>query len=122
MEKLKAEASGILAWLVEGAVRWNNRTAAIQIPQRVQNLRVMYMSDTDMFADFVSDVLKRMPESSSKVSSLHRAYGDFCKSRGVQAPLMSAFKQELRANNMISNDGKLVPGFVINTDFATFEL
>lgn len=120
--RLRDEAPGILTWLVKGAVRWNQRDGAYAVPKRVQELRDMYMSDTDNFADFMSEAVVESEGSEVKIALLHRSYSDFCKRRGVPAPALSAFKQELRTAGVLSVDGKSVRGFSMNKDFDTFEM
>jgi len=122
MQRLKSESSGILAWLVRGAVMWNNRNGGFAIPKRVQELREMYMSDTDIFSDFVAEMLHPKPGAEVNVPNLHRAYVDFCKRRGTQVPMLSAFKQDLRGAGLLSNDGKAVRGYSTNGELGVFEL
>ena len=122
MERLKAEAPGIVAWLIRGAIRWNNRGETYAIPKRVQELRETYMSDTDTLGDFTSDMMVQQPGGMLKLSAVHRAYSDFCKKRGAQIPTLSAFKQELRDSGLLSADGKSVQGYVMNQEYEVFEM
>jgi P4 family phage/plasmid primase-like protien len=122
MEKLKAEAQGILAWLVRGAVNWNRRNGGFTVPQRVRDLRDMYMSDTDTFTDFTMDTLVQSADAEVKISTVHRAYSDYCKKRGVPAPSLSALKQDLRAANQLSSDGRFMRGFTMSQDYGVFEM
>lgn len=122
IERFKSEAPGILAWLVKGAVRWNNKDGAYAIPKRVQELRDMYMSDTDNFSDFIDEAVVETEGGEIKLATLHRAYSDFCKKRGVPAPALSAFKQDLRTSGVLYTDGKVIKGYIMNREFDVFEL
>lgn len=121
IERFKNEASGILAWLVRGAVAWNNRNGGFTVPKRVQELREMYMSDTDTFSDFIAEVLVPKSDGEIKTASVHRAYMDFCKRRGAPAPSFAAFKQEARGAGMLSPDNKNIRGYIMSHDYGIFE-
>lgn len=116
--RFKAEAPGILAWLVEGAQRWSNRTAPVKVPERVQALRNMYMQDTDVFADFTSERLTYSVGAESKLSPIHSAYVEFCKRRGMPAPPLAAFKQDMRRQGLLSPDGRVVLNYIVNQEFS----
>lgn len=122
MDRLKAEAPGILAWLVRGAVMWNTRATPYAVPKRVQELRDTYMTDSDVFGDFLSDIMKQEPGAEAKLSVVHRAYSDFCKRRGTPAPSISVFKQDMRGAGLLSADGKVIKGYTLSQDFDTFEM
>jgi putative DNA primase/helicase len=116
--RFKAEAAGILSWLVQGAKIWSNRSGPIPVPEKVQALRDMYMTDTDTFADFLSERMTFQFGAESRLAAVHSEYTDFCKKRGMPAPPLSAFKQDLRAQSLLSPDGRKVLNYVVNADFT----
>lgn len=122
MQKYKEEAPGILAWLVEGARLWNSRTAEIPVPKRVQELKTVYMSDLDIFGDFLSEALVERPDSKAFLNDLHRLYVDYCRRQNAKAPQFGAFKQELRIRGYSFTNDKYLAGFSVNSELGVFAI
>lgn len=53
MEKLKAEYSGILAWIVEGALKYQRD--GLQAPKVVEDARNEYKEDMDLLSDWIAE-------------------------------------------------------------------
>lgn len=122
MQKYKEEAPGILAWLVEGAVAWNTRTAEIQVPERVQELKQIYMSDLDTLGDFLAEALTERSEGKAHITDLHRFYVDYCRRQNAKAPQFGAFKQELRIRGYVISADKYLAGYSVSADLGVFSV
>ena len=72
-EKLRSEYSGILAWLVRGALEWQKR--GLDPPEAVTDATAEYRRDEDMAADFVEECLIIEPGAKCQGSDL---YTRFC--------------------------------------------
>lgn len=82
--RLKAERDGILAWIVEGAVRYNKVRTLLPMPHRVKMAREDYRGDEDTIARFVRDVVIDADEKTGK-RALHQAYLLWCDGQGIKA-------------------------------------
>jgi putative DNA primase/helicase len=76
-EKLKAEASGILNFLVEGA-RMHFR-GRIQEPQAVRVATENYIADHDSVKSFLCDGTIRGPKATVGKGQLYDAYREYCR-------------------------------------------
>lgn len=82
LDKLKAEAPGILAWLVGGAVDWSR--SGLAIPSSVRGASAEYMSDHDDLQLWMDECCLR--EGEGKAADLYASFGRWKKLRGEHAP------------------------------------
>lgn len=71
-DRLKLEAPGILAWLVRGALLWQQD--GLRIPDRVDNATNEYRSEEDQLGLFLSECSRKDPNSSVKARNLYTRY------------------------------------------------
>ncbi len=90
-DKLRAEASGILAWMVRGCLAW--RKDGLHIPQSVRLYTTEYQSGEDTTATFIEQACIQGGEVS--LTSLYRAYFRWCKDYGVHNMSMVAFGRRM---------------------------
>jgi putative DNA primase/helicase len=76
-EKLQAEASGILAWLVRGCLEWQKR--GLVAPDKIRVATSEYRKEEDHFPQFLSDEVEA-GDAKDKVASaaLWERYGVWC--------------------------------------------
>ena len=82
LDKLKAEAPAILAWIVQGATDWNRDGLAV--PDSVRNASADYMADHDDLAMWIDECCERQGEC--KASDLYASFARWKKTRGEHAP------------------------------------
>lgn len=89
LDKLKAEAPGILRWCVEGAVRWRRR-GRLETPLAVRQASAVYRSEQDTFQEFLIDCCDTT-DSLTEVTArtLYDAYLGWC-SQNAERPLSAA--------------------------------
>ena len=75
-EKLKAEALGILNFMIEGARMYFN--GKIREPNAVLAATGTYIRDQDSVSNFLQDRTERSPTSSVGKSELYEAYLEYC--------------------------------------------
>lgn len=80
MEKLKAEASGILAWLVRGCLQWQK--AGLNVPEAVRSATEEYREDEDLITQFIADRCVAGDTMQAKAGELYKAYKVWCSDQG----------------------------------------
>lgn len=81
-QKLWAERSGILAWIVEGAIQWHRE--GLNIPPVIQAEVQAYRDESDIFGQFLSEYI--IPSAGGKVQSfdLWGRWREFCAAEGIK--------------------------------------
>lgn len=85
--KLKAEASGILRWMVQGCIEWGQK--GIGTPKCIRDEIEKLFESQDPLGEFIEDECVIESGSSVKVSALWDAYLQWCEQKGR----MLAYKQ-----------------------------
>ena len=75
-EKLKAEASGILNWLLEGVNRW--KKSGLKTPQAVLYATDEFRSDMDIIGNFVKECCVQKAGIMTRVKDIYKAYQVWC--------------------------------------------
>ena len=81
-EKLRAEASGILAWMVRGCLEWQKRGLG-PIPKSVEAATSEYQQESDPLAEFVAEKCIERPETTIPASELYKAYQQWATAEGM---------------------------------------
>lgn len=87
LDKLKAEADGILAWAVGGCSAWQR--VGLNPPKAVQDATREYRDESDALADFLSDtcIVNGREDNTVSRNRLRSKYVEWCKSVGECQPL-----------------------------------
>jgi putative DNA primase/helicase len=97
--KLKAEASGILAWAVRGCLDWQRE--GLGEPEEVQDATAAYRKESEVLGEFFQ--LRCVFETEGRVTrkALREAYEAFCLENGDRHPLgAKKFAEKLRAKGV----------------------
>lgn len=116
------EASGILNWIIEGALAWYRD--GLNPPQAVFDARAAYQEDEDDVAQFVRECLDEVPEASGAlgrdVRSIYMAYCTWAADNKMpamgQKKLTSRLK--LKARYVRSNSWAGFPGLQVRLHFG----
>jgi putative DNA primase/helicase len=94
-DKLKAEASGILAWMVRGCLEW--QAGGLNEPEEVQIATSEYRGEQDVIAAFIRDRCQVDPEYECRAGDLYAAYRQWHEASGESGKPMSGrrFGEEL---------------------------
>lgn len=88
---LRAEAEGILAWAVRGAVEWyalRDRGESLPIPATVRDQNAEYRAEQDRLAEFLeSPAVVIGPGERGQSTALYKAYSDWCWENAEKYPL-----------------------------------
>lgn len=90
---LKAEASGILNWMLDGFEQWAE--AGLQPPPAVVAATEDYRSDQDPVRQFVNLACKRVESERIQSSRLYAAYQKWCRENAIDAKSHNAFGRAL---------------------------
>jgi putative DNA primase/helicase len=79
--KLKAEAAGILAWAVRGALLWQKE--GLNPPEIVVNATREYQQESDALAGFIDECCILGPDYKVKAGEIFKAYQSWCEDQGM---------------------------------------
>jgi len=85
IQKLKAEASGVFAWMVRGCLAWQQR-GLTPLPVRVRRAGDSYRAQMDVVGRFIADRCEQDPRARVSAATLYTAYEAWCLRNG-EAPM-----------------------------------
>lgn len=80
-QKLLAEAEGIAAWAVRGAMEWYR--SGLQDPKQIQEATQEYRRTSDALAGFFPGVLEESDGGEMTAGDVYRAYKQWCEAEGL---------------------------------------
>ncbi|RJP65466.1 MAG: hypothetical protein C4532_17700 [Candidatus Abyssobacteria bacterium SURF_17] len=93
-EKLRAEASGILNWLVTGCLEWQKH--GLSEPPEVLTATRAYRTDMDTLSDFLNERCVLEPNACEKAADLNHAFREWCDKNGERTMSAYAFGLQLK--------------------------
>ena len=109
-ERLKAEASGILNWIVRGALAW--RDGGLQPPDSVLAAGRSYREEQDRVGQFIAECCERNPEGWAPLrgrDGLHPAYQAWSRENGYHPLGRAKFQEALEKRPGITKDTRRFP-------------
>jgi len=95
-EKIKAEeSSGLLRWIVEGALEWQKQ--GLDPPDIIREQTAAYRAAEDVIGQFVEDRCVRLRGVSVRAANLYAAFKQWCSDTGASVVRMNDFSAELQA-------------------------
>lgn len=91
LDKLKAEAPAILAWIIEGAMKW--QVGGLAVPNSVRDASADYMADHDDLQLWIDERCEMQGEA--KASDLYKSFTNWKKDRGEHAPSLTSWGSRL---------------------------
>jgi putative DNA primase/helicase len=104
--KLKAEAPGILRWMVEGCTAWHQH--GLGMPDEIKKATATYRSEQDVLSAFIADeCVIGNQQYRVRAGQLFDAYKTWCQRSGEHARNQKRFGQGIteRGFRKMSNDG-----------------
>lgn len=83
LDKLIAEDSGILNWLIEGCLRWQQE-GLDDTPECVATATAEYESESDPLSEFLLDECVITPQAQVSGNEFYRHYRNFCQAQGMK--------------------------------------
>ena len=84
-DKLRAEGSGILRWILDGLLRW--RAEGLQEPKAISDAVNAFRTDSDVFGMFLRDCVENNDAETVLASTLYARYKGWCGQEGLDHPL-----------------------------------
>lgn len=103
-EKLKVEASGILAWLVRGFLEWNEK--GLKPPKIVLETTAQYKKEEDTIGQFLSDCTRNDPEGNVRAQILYNNYRLWCEECGYKYVSITKFGERMTELYNKRSDGR----------------
>lgn len=92
-ERLKAEAAGILNWLVEGYRQW--RARGLMVPDKVRAATDDYRADSDIVGEFLKIAVVADRQKAVSGAEFYNAFKAWCGKNGIEAPSGTWFGKRL---------------------------
>lgn len=99
LDKLRAEALGILSWIVRGAVEWSEQ--GLCPPAGIRAATESYRHESDRIGQFLEERTQPLDGARTPASALYRAWSDWCEARGESAGSQTAFGERMGARDGI---------------------
>ncbi len=81
-DKLRAEAPGILAWMVEGAKLLHASDGRFDVPEAVKSATREYRTESDIIGEFLTDTFDEVPNGEMTPSAIYSLYTSWCEENG----------------------------------------
>lgn len=82
-EKLNSESGGVLNWLLEGCLKWQQQGLE-PTPDCVMKATAEYQTDSDPLSQFILDQCAITPQAQVKAGELYKSYIDWCGEQGMR--------------------------------------
>jgi putative DNA primase/helicase len=116
MEKLRAESSSILSWMINGAVKWY--ADGLCIPKSVDAASNEYMGDNDDLTLWIDECCVRdLLEAKTGATLLYQSFSHWIKARGQHAMAMRTWSERMasiKGLTKIKNSSVQYVGIALN--------
>lgn len=94
LDKLKDEAPHILAWMIDGCVRWQKQGLA-DTPRAIEHATNEYRSDQDIIDRWLGECTDRKADGEETTKDLYSSYRTWCVANEVRRVSSQAFGRRL---------------------------
>jgi putative DNA primase/helicase len=98
-QKLLTEKSGILNWLIEGALRWKQE--GLKVPVVITNATDEYRGEMDVIGNFLKECCVQRPGTAIRARELFQVYQDWCDENNEMATSERMFGLRLKELGMV---------------------
>ena len=114
-EKLAKERSGILAWIVRGAVKWYRE--GLTKPEAISKANAEYRAEMNSVGQFIAERCLISREAEVSASILYNSYRRFANDNGQSAVSQTMFGRTLtsRGFNTIKRGGIFRTGLTLQS-------
>jgi putative DNA primase/helicase len=107
LDKLKTEATGILAWLVRGCLKW--RAEGLGEPAEVEAATLAYRHEQDGLNVFLTECCDTEPDIEEQVGKIYGKFKEWAQENGekiISSKRLSATLKQKGFQNYQATDGK----------------
>jgi putative DNA primase/helicase len=108
-EKLKAEWPGILAWLIEGCLEWQDE--GLSPPIAVLDATAAYLEAEDAIAAWIDERCERATGDWASLSALYASWSDWAGKAGEIAGSQKGLGEKLKTRGFIDRKRNVGQGF-----------
>jgi P4 family phage/plasmid primase-like protien len=83
LDKLRAEAPHILAWMVEGCIDWQKRGLS-DTPKTIQEATGNYQEEQDLIGNWLAECCDLSPMNESSSTEIYANYKNWCLDNGLR--------------------------------------
>jgi P4 family phage/plasmid primase-like protien len=119
-EKLRAEGSGILQWMLQGYDEF--KRSGLAAPASVRAATDKYFTAQDAVGTWIAEYCRQDKATSSSVGDLYKSFGSWCNANGEYTPSRRRFADSLESRGMAierSATGWIVPGVALVQGIAS---
>jgi putative DNA primase/helicase len=102
------ERSGILNWLVEGALLWIAEGLASHIPAEIRDFTEKHREDRDILGNFIDAYVVREPGSKVQAKAMLDAFSAYCEGNGIKPWHQATVGNALKAMGFEKEQGRHV--------------
>lgn len=102
-QKLREEASGVLSWLVQGCLLWQQY--GLEPPDEVKAATAEYRQDEDLIGKFITERCQIGEDLEVQSSVLYKSYKEWCAEVGIREMSLTAFGTEMK-ERFSSDEGR----------------
>jgi putative DNA primase/helicase len=106
-EKLRGELAGVLAWMVEGCLEWQEH--GLGEPESVREATDQYRAEMDTLAAFIEDRCVVHEDAVAPATPLYKQYQMWCDDAGERPETQKMFGMRLRERGFSSDKIKRGP-------------
>jgi putative DNA primase/helicase len=106
-EKLRGELAGVLAWMVEGCLEWQEH--GLGEPETVRAATDQYRAEMDTLAAFIEDRCVVREDAVAPATPLWKQYQLWCDDAGEKAGTQKVFGMRLRERGFVNDKIKRGP-------------
>jgi P4 family phage/plasmid primase-like protien len=106
-DKLRAELPGVLAWMVEGCLEWQEH--GLGEPESVRQATEQYRAEMDTLAAFIEDKCVVREGMVAPATPLYKQYQMWCDDAGEKPETQKMFGMRLRERGFVSDKIKRGP-------------
>lgn len=107
-EKLIAESSGILAWLVQGCLMWQ-KCGGLHPPEVIKLAKAQYQSDSNHVQEFFTSVPRQAKRTRIQAMTLYAVYKTWCEKKeknSISPNLFGKTAKQILGTPIKTNGGK----------------
>lgn len=94
-QKLIAESSGILNWMIEGCLKWQR--TGLQVPDEIIEATNEYKADMDLLAEFWDVCTERYANNPTHYKILYTVYSLWCEANDMRPENKNAFSRTVQS-------------------------